>query len=109
MNAAGMIFALTGVSAVLGMPFYQSLVTDGKVSQEELDGTRNNLSATITTLKETPSEKIEALVAQYDPELTAYLDKFNAIGQEDLLGGLRNAQVMAGYVTTIMGKAGIRG
>ncbi|HLL73414.1 MAG TPA: hypothetical protein VK363_18385 [Pyrinomonadaceae bacterium] len=109
MNAAGMIFALTGVSAVLNMPFYQSLVTDGKVSQEELDGTRHNISSAIATLKNTPTEKLEALVAQNDEELTAYLNKFNAIGQEDLLGGLRNAQIMAGYVTTIMSKSGIRG
>lgn len=64
MNAAGMIFTLSGVSAVLGMPFYESLVTDGSISQGELDGTRRNLSAVITTLKNTPLEKIEALVSQ---------------------------------------------
>lgn len=109
MNAAGMIFSLSGVSAVLGMPFYQSLVTDGSVSQNELDGTRHNLSAVIAILKKTPLETIEALVAEYNADLTAHLEKFNAIGQLDLLNGFRNAQVIAGYVTIIMGKSGIRG
>ena len=53
MNAAGMVFTLTGVSGVLGMPFYQSLVTDGSISQNELDGTRRNLSGVIAILKNT--------------------------------------------------------
>ncbi|HYO99029.1 MAG TPA: hypothetical protein VER76_02340 [Pyrinomonadaceae bacterium] len=109
MNAAGMIFALSGVSGVLGMPFYQSLVTDGSVSQNELDGTRHNLSAVIVTLKNTSLEKIEALVSQYDEQLTAHLEKFQFVGQRDLLEGFRHAQVMAGYVTTIMAKAGLKG
>lgn len=108
MNAAGMIFSLSGVFAVLEMPFYQSLVTDGSVSQSELDGTRSNLSAVIATLRKTPLEKIEALVAEYDGELTAHLEKFNAVGQIGYLDGFRHAQVMAGFVTTIMAKAGLR-
>lgn len=108
MNAAGLTFVLSGVSAVLGMPFFQTLVTDGSIRQDELDGTRNNLSAAITTLKNTPREKIEALVAQYNDELTAQLDKFNAGWGHDLLGAFRDAQIMAGYVTTIMAKAGIK-
>lgn len=108
MNAAGMIFALSGVSAVMGMPFYQSLVTDGSISQDELDGTRNNLSAVITTLKKTPLEKIEALVSQYDDVLTEQLDKFNSVGQLNYLDGFKHAQIMAGYVTTIMAKAGLK-
>ena len=107
MNAAGMIVALTEVSSVLGMPFYQSLVIDGSVSQSEFDGTRHNLSAVITTLKNSPTEKVEALVAEYNEELSTYLDKFNAIGQQDVLGGFRIAQIMSGYVTTIMAKSGL--
>lgn len=108
MNAAGMVFTLKGVSAVLGMPFYQSLVTDGSISQDELDGTRGNLSAVITTLKNTPAEKIEAMVAEYDEELTANLNTFNSVGQQDLLTGFKHAQIMAGYVTTIMVKSGLK-
>lgn len=108
MNAAGLTFVLSGVTAVLGMPFFQTIVTDGSIQQDELDGTRNNLSAVITTLKNTPQDKIEALVAQYNDELTAQLDKFNAEWGHDLLGAFRDAQLMAGFVATIMAKAGIR-
>ena len=91
------------------MPFYQSLVTNGSISQDELDGTRRNLSAIIATLKNTPSEKIEAMVEQYNEDLTAYLDKFNAVGQQDVLAGFRYAQILTGYVTTIMAKSGLKG
>lgn len=108
MNALGMTFVLSGVSAVLGMPFYQSLVTDGKVSKDEFDGTRSNLSAIITTLKNTPPDKIEALVSQYNDDLTAHLDKFNSEWAQDMLGGFRDAQIMIGYVTTIMAKSGLK-
>lgn len=108
MNAAGMVFVLNGVSAVLEMPFYQSLVTDGRVSQSEFDGTRGNLSAVIATLKKTPAEKIEAMVSQYNEDLTAHLEKFQAVEQMDLLERFKHAQILAGYVTTIMAKAGLK-
>jgi hypothetical protein len=32
MNAAGLMVELNGVSSELDMPFYKSLVTDGKIS-----------------------------------------------------------------------------
>ena len=109
MNAKGLTFVLQGVLSELEMAFYQDLVTDGSVSQSELDGTRHNLKAVIETLKNTPEEKIEALVAQYDEDLTAHLNKVNDLGLVDPLGTFRSAQIMAGYVTTIMAKAGLRG
>lgn len=108
MNASGMAFVLTGVSAVVGMPFFQSLVTDGSISQDELDGTRNNLSAIVATLRNTPPDKIEALVARYNDELTAELDKFNSEWGQNQLSAFRDAQTMTGYVTTIMAKSGLR-
>lgn len=108
MNAKGLPVMLAGVSATVGMPFYQTLVTDDSMSQSELDGTRHNLTAVIAILKNTPEEKIEALVAQYDEELTAHLNKFNAVGQQDVHNGFKHAQIMAGYVTTIMSKSGLR-
>ncbi|HZG51080.1 MAG TPA: hypothetical protein VEZ40_02990 [Pyrinomonadaceae bacterium] len=108
MNAAGLTFVLSGVSAVLGMPDFQSLVTEGNVHQDEFDGTRSQLSAAIATLKNTPPEKIEAMVAQYDEELTSYLDKFNTKTHEHALDSFRNAQIMIGYVTTIMTKSDLR-
>lgn len=91
------------------MPDFQSIITDGSVRQDEFDGTRHKLSAIIATLKNTPAEKIEALVAQYDEELTLYLDKFNTKTHEHALDSFRNAQIMIGYVTTIMTKSGLRG
>jgi hypothetical protein len=59
-------------------------------------------------LKKTPLEKIEALVAEYDEELTAHMKKFDAIEQTDFPGGFRIAQIIEGYVTMIMAKAGIK-
>lgn len=109
MNAAGLTFVLTGVSAALGMPNFQSIVNDGSVRQDEFEGTRRELSAIIAILKRTPPEKIEALVAQYDEDLTSYLNKFNTKTHEHALDSFRNAQIMVGYVTTIMTKSGLRG
>jgi hypothetical protein len=108
MNAAGMLVALREVYGTLGMPFYQSIVTDGSVSLSEFYGTHQHLAGVISTLA-TPSEKLEALVAEHNEKLPAQLDKFNAIGQQDFIGGFRTAQTMVGYVTTIMNKSGIRG
>jgi hypothetical protein len=108
MNAAGMIVVLGGVSGALGRPFFQSLVTDGSISQSELDGTRSNLAAVLATLKNAPPDKIEAIVAQYDDQLSEHLDKFNAGWEQNPLGGFRNAQIMEGYVTMIMAKSGLK-
>ena len=97
---------LQGVLATLEMAsIYQELVTDGTIKQGELDGTRRNLKATIATLKKTPGEKIEALVAKYDSNLTANLHKFQALGAGDLIKKFRLAQIMLGFAATIMAKA----
>lgn len=109
MNAAGMIVVLTEVSSALGMPHFQSLVTDGSVSKSEFDGTRSNLAAILKTLKKTPLDKIEAMVAQYNEQLTEHLNKFDAEWGKDTLGDFRDAQIMEGYVMMIMAKSGIRG
>jgi len=47
------------------------------------------------------------MVDQYNDELTAHPDKFNSEGGQDLLGAFREAQIMAGYVTTVMAKSGL--
>ena len=107
MNAAGMTFVLSGVYAVLQMPFYQSIVTNGSVSQAELDGTKNDLASIMTTLKNTPGDKIEAMVDQYNNELTTHLNNFNSGWGSDLLGAFREAQTMIGFVTSVMAKSGI--
>ncbi len=115
MNAKGLPIMLGGVITVLEMaplgkpPFSQKLVSDGAVSQGELDGTRKNLKALIATLKNTPEEKIEALVAQYDEELSAYLAKFQALGPTASIEGFRIAQIMSGFAVTIIAKANVKG
>ena len=115
MNAKGLIVMLGGIIADLDMgaapgrlAMSQKLVDDGAVSQSELDGTRHNLKALVATLKNTSEEKIEALVAQFDKDLSAYLDKFNALGSGALIEKFRIAQIMSGLAVTIMSKAGVR-
>ena len=90
------------------MAFFQELVTQGLISQDELDGTRKHLDAAIAILKETPPDKLEAMVRQYDQELTSTMNKFNSPYSQGTLSGLQEVQVMLGYVTTIMGKSGLR-
>ena len=113
MNAKGLPFILSGVIADLvmgGVPsFYQKLVDDGAVSQGELDGTVKNLKALVATLKKTPENKIEALVAQFDAQLTDYLNKFNALGAGASIEKFRIAQIMSGFARTIMAKGGVKG
>jgi hypothetical protein len=109
MNAAGMMVMLNGISNNLGMPHFQSIVTDGSISQEEFDGTRSNLAALLTILKKTPPDKIEAMVAQYDEQLIEHLNKFNAEWGKDTLGDFKDAQIMTGYVMMIMAKSSIKG
>lgn len=116
MNAKGLVFVLKGVIAALEMgegpgtsSFYQRLVDKGALSQGELDGTRKNLEALIATLANTPEEKIEAVVAQFDEDLTAYLNKFNALGSGESIEKFRLAQIMSGLAVTIMAKAGVKG
>lgn len=107
MNAAGLTFVLGGVSAALNMAFYQTLVTDGDIRQDELDGTRSELAALLRTLKNTPDDKIEAMVAQFNDDLTVRLNSFNKDWGMNPLAEFRDAQVLAGYVTTIMAKSGL--
>jgi hypothetical protein len=115
MNAKGLTWTLAGIIADLDMTpagspsFYQKLVTDGAVSQGELDGTRNILKSAEAILRNTPEEKIEALVAQFDEDLTAYAAKFNALGSGPSIEKFRLAQIMSGFVSTIMAKAGVTG
>ncbi len=108
MNAAGLTFTLGGINAVLGMPFFQDLVTKGSVSQAELDGTRQQLKGVHNTLTNTPGDKIEAMVDKYNDALTTHLDKFNSEWGADLLAAFRDAQIFAGYITTIMAKSGLK-
>ena len=109
MNAAGLTFVLSGVVAALKHPSFEKLVTDGKISQSEFHGTIANLDAVLTTLRKTPQPAIEKMVAEFDDELTEHLTKFNLEWiSNDRLAAFRDAQNMAGYITTVMAKSGLR-
>jgi len=107
MNAQGLAAILSGVSARLNMAFFQDLVTKHHIKQDELDGTRKMASSVLATLKKTPHDKIEALVAKFNAQLTHHNDAFNQKAA-DALGALREAQTLLGFVSTILAKAGLR-
>ncbi len=88
--------------------FSDTFVKDGKITQAELTSTRERSKDIINTLKNAPANKIEALVAQYNAELTKHLDKFNAEWTNDYLSAFQDAQIMLGFVTSILAKAGIK-
>ncbi|HEV2762579.1 MAG TPA: hypothetical protein VGV38_06250 [Pyrinomonadaceae bacterium] len=99
---------LTSVDSVLNSAlWYDGIIKDG-VSPAELEGTREESSYLVRALEATPHEKLEALVARYDPELTEHLNKFQGEWQKDRLAGFRDAQIMIGFVTTIFNEAGIQ-
>ena len=58
-------------------------------------------------MKNTPGNKIEAMVDEFNDDLTAHLNSFNSEWGTDLLAAFRDAQIMMGYVTTIMAKSGL--
>ena len=108
MNAAGLNFVLGGVIATLKMPDFKNIVTNGSVSADEFNGTVHNLDAVAATLKKTPAAKIAAMIAANDAKLTAHLNRLNSDwAAGDPLPAFREAQTMAGYITTIMAKSGL--
>src|SRR5690348_3782853 len=109
MNAAGLTAVLTGISAQLNMKFFGDLVTKGHVKEDELDGTRKLCVRVIADLKKTPHSKIEALVSHFDSVLTQHNNDFMAqMRANNSLGQFQAAQIMLGFVSTILAKAGIR-
>ena len=107
MNEQGLAVILSGVSARLHMAFYEDLVTKHHIKQDELDGTRKMAASVVATLKKTPHDKIESLVAKFDAQLTKHNATFNQ-KDADPLGALHEAQTMLGLISTIFAKAGIR-
>jgi|GEM_PF-6541054 len=73
MDAASMIVAIRKVYVALDMPFYRSLAAGGGVDFSEFSSTSQNLLGVVETLEKAPSEKIKALVAEYNDELTEQL------------------------------------
>ena len=107
MNVAGLKFMLTSVATVINSSAFFDQRTGEGVSAAELKGTREGANALVNALNTTPPEKIEALVSQYDAELTNAMNSFQGDWTMNRLQGFRDAQVMIGFVTTIFNKAGI--
>src|SRR5258706_9250843 len=109
MNAAGLVVTLHGVSAGLKMTaWFEGIVTSGKVKKDELDGAVQMAQALATDVRNAATAKLEPLVAHYNHLLTKHSDSFHAKKGHDPIGALREAQMMLGYVTTILMKAHIR-
>ncbi|MDT7543593.1 MAG: hypothetical protein QOE33_3497 [Acidobacteriota bacterium] len=106
MNAKGLLVMLTTVSSSLNSFFFDNLAG---VHADELAGTRSNAAALVATLHKTPEEKIEVMVSKHDTELTAALTAFQRDWQGDRLKGFRDAQIMLGFVSTVMAKSGVKG
>ena len=107
MNVQGLTFMLTNVAGALEWRFFDSLVNEG-VSASELSGTRHLANKLVSTIKSTPHERLDALVAKFDPQLTQAMAKFQGEWQSKTLEGFRDAQVMLGHVNTIFNEAGIK-
>jgi hypothetical protein len=108
MNAAGLKVTIAHVASTIEQPIFFDKLTNEGVSAAELNGTRHEARSLANALNTTPSEKIEALVAHYDDQLTHALNNFQGGWQMNQLQGFRDAQVMIGFVTSLCNKAGIR-
>jgi acyl-CoA reductase-like NAD-dependent aldehyde dehydrogenase len=109
MNAAGLTATLAGVVAGLKHPApHKQLVAGGKISQNEIDATIENLEAALRTLRKTPHHAIDKLVAEYDAQLTQHVDRFNREWTRDSNAAFHDAQILVGYIATIMTKSGVR-
>src|SRR5437867_4190557 len=103
------MFAIATVGD-LRNPIFDKLVIDKAITQAELASTKEGLKDVVHTLKNTLSNKIEALVAQYGDELAEHFRKFSeeTSVNSNFLAAFRDAQTMLGFLTSIMVKAGIR-
>ena len=108
MDASGLTTFMGYIAKELEHPFFQDLVAKGSVSQSELDSTRKNLAGIYATLLKTPRDKIEAMVAKHNEQIMEHAT-FAGGEAVDPLGAFREAQIIAGYFTTIMAESGLRG
>lgn len=107
MNVQGLTLVLTNVASALEWSFFDSLVNEG-VSAGELHGTRQRANALLAAVKSAPHERLDDLVAKFNPQLTEAMEKFQGEWQSNTLGGFRDAQVMLGHVNTIFNEADIK-
>lgn len=98
---------LGGVSAVLSFPFYEDLVKNKQITKAEFDSTTERAKDLVETLKRVPANKLDALVATYDEQLTEHAAEFNAEWPSNYLAAFKDAEILLGFVTSILAKAGI--
>jgi hypothetical protein len=108
MNTQELMFRLGVVSVTLGAPMFDALAKDGKISKGEIDNTRERLKDIVTLLNKTTLSKIEEMLAQYGDQLEEHYGKFESRWVRDHAAGLQEAQIMLGFMTTILAKSGIK-
>ena len=108
MNSHQLMFELGAVSSTLKAPMFDALAKDGKISKGEIDSTREGLKDIVATLNRTPFNKIEAMLAQYGAQLNEHFEKFEAAWIRDYSAGFHEAQIMLGFMTSILAKSGIK-
>ncbi len=108
MNAKGLRLVLYTIDSTINSPtWYDEIVKEG-VTPDELLGTRKQLSHLNSAVQDTPPEKLDAVVAKYDAQLTEHSDKFSGGWNANRLAGFREAQIFIGFVNSIFDEAGIR-
>ena len=107
MNPHGLTVMLDGVVKGMKLPHFRRAVIERGVSAGEFDGTLANLAAVEGTLKTVPHQKLDAMIARFNPQLTAHVDKFHKDSSEHALPAFHEAQMLAGFITTVMAKSGL--
>ena len=108
MNTQQLMFQLGAVSATLRAPMFDALAKDGKISKGEIDSTRERLKDIVSSLHSTPASKIEAMLEKYGAQLTEHFQRFESHWAGNYLAALQEAQIMLGFMTTILAKSGIK-
>ncbi len=107
MNAQGLGVMLNGVVKGMMLLHFRGAAVKGGVSESEFDATLANLEAVEGKLTAARHEKLEAMVAHFDPQLTAHVQKFHKDADQQALPAFREAQTLTGFVTTVMVKSGL--
>src|SRR4029077_2329683 len=108
MNTQQLMFQLGAVSSTLKAPMFDALAKDGKITKGEIDSTRERLKDIVTALHKTPFNKIEAMLAEYGAQLNEHFQNFESVWIRDYSAGLHEAQIMLGFMTSILAKSGIK-
>jgi len=108
MTSQELMFRLGAVSGTLKAPMFDALAKDGKITKGEIDSTRERLKDLVTSLNKAALHKIEAMLAEYGAQLDEHFRKFESVWIRDNSAGLQEAQIMLGFMTSILAKSGIK-